>query len=481
MTVKANKYTQGLVAETKDGEKYIGYGGDFQPDEPNDGNFVMDGLCDSQHNPGPGINEYSKAIEPVQILGINGREVTIANRYDFLTLDHLKCYWEIISDRQQMIGQGIRIPPGVKPHEKATLILGDTPMTMAADTWLQLEFITGENSKWTSPGRVVARGQVALTPPKSLQLLKTLSAPGRPHLQRRGNMIYITISKGTIFGFDTGNGTLSSISHTSKPDHNLITVPFALDFYRALTDNDRGGPHGKEWIEKRVHQTRNHFSKITTTETEDGVTIVVEGRVAPPVLAWSVQTTTTYTITSAYCSIRIQAKPQGALLPSTFARFGLSFGVRDVHIVEWFGRGPWESYSDKKQAQLINTWGWAADTLFHEYEFPQDSGNRTDVRWVELRTRWGGEEQYPDRLLRARFGHNANAGNGASFSVTPYATRDVDECGHAHELRKRKRDDHIVKLDWYHHGLGTGSCGPATLPKYQLRTDREFDVELLLD
>jgi beta-galactosidase len=277
------------------------------------------------------------------------------------------------------------------------------------------------------------------------------------------------------FGFDTGSGTLSSLTHALNPQLNLITVPFSLDFYRALTDNDRGGPFGKQWLEGRVHQTRNHFTQIRVTETDAACTIEVKSRVAPPVLAWSVDATTTYTITSSHCSVRVQARPQGRLLPATFARFGLSFGLRDIRIVEWFGRGPQESYADKKQAQFVNTWGWAVDSMFNEYEFPQDAGNRTDVRWVELRERWGGEED--GRLLRARFGDH----EGASFSVMPYTTKDVDECAHPHELNARKREDHIVRLDWYHHGLGTGSCGPATLPKYQLRTDREFDVELLLD
>ncbi|KAI0851162.1 glycoside hydrolase family 2 protein [Daldinia vernicosa] len=467
----------GLLTETEDGEKFFGYGGDFQPDEPHDGNFVMDGLCDSLHNPGPGLDEYSKAIEPVQVVAVRGNEVTIVNRYDFLTLDHLKCYWSLVSDRQQMIGNEIFIPAGVKPHAKATLVLGGLPKTLSTDTWLELDFMARTGSKWVTPGRVVARGELPLTPPPSLALLKTLSAPDRPHIQRKDGMLYVTIRSGSIFGFDTGNGTLSSLTHTSRPDHNIITVPLTLDFYRALTDNDRGGPHGKEWIDRRVHQTRHHFSQITTTETESGCVVVVKGRVAPPVLAWAVDTTITYTLTSEHCSIRVQAKPSGSLLPTTFARFGLSFGLRDIRVVEWFGRGPGESYIDKKRAQQVNTWGWAADALFNYYEFPQDSGNRTDIRWVELRTRWGGEDEYPNRLLRARFGEH----QGASFSVTPYSTRDIDECKHPYELRKRKRDDHIVRLDWYHHGLGTGSCGPATLPEYQLRTDREFDVEVLLD
>lgn len=96
---KADLYaTQGLKTKTKDGREYMGYGGDFG-DDPNDYNFVMDGLCLSDHSPGPGLEEYKKAIEPVQTLGVEeGDKVRIVNRYDFVTLDHLYCYWRLVTD-----------------------------------------------------------------------------------------------------------------------------------------------------------------------------------------------------------------------------------------------------------------------------------------------------------------------------------------------------------------------------------------------
>ena len=470
----------GLLTETKDGQKFYGYGGDFG-DEPNDGNFVMDGLCDSQHFPGPGLSEYSKAIEPVQVLSVDGNQVKIINRYDFLTLDHLECYYEVISDRYQHIGRNVPIPRRVKPHTEATLTLGGIFTTLKVgltEAWLQLNFTVRSDSRWQTPNRVVARGQVQLNPPKSLTHLKMMASPhtpSRPVIQRKDDFIYATVTSGTTFGFDTNTGTLSSLTKASNPRLNLLTTPFTLDFYRPLTDNDRGGPFGQQWIDARLNQTRNHFKQILIDETDTACTIEVKSRVAPPVLAWSVDTTTTYTITSSHCSVRVRACPQGRLLPETFARFGLSFGVRKLSIVEWFGRGPQDSYADKKHSQLMNTWGWLANAMFYEYEFPQEAGNRTDVRWVELREKWGDDEE--GRLLRARFGDH----EGASFAVIPYTAKDIDECTHPHELHAQKREDYIVRLDWFHHGLGTGSCGPATLPEYQLKTDRGFDVELLLD
>jgi beta-galactosidase len=466
---------QGLINKTVDGEEYMAYGGDFG-DEPNDGNFVMDGLCFANHEATPGLLEYSKAIEPVQVLSINNMEIEIINRYDFLSLDHLRCRWDIISDRNQMVGKEIKIPKDIKPHAKAKLLLGgDVPKTFSSETWMQIEFYYRDATRWAYSGHVVGSSQFPLSPPRSLAMLKSLTIPGKPKVQMSSDVIHVQLVNGTTFGFDAGNAALCALTRSQTPHFNLITEPMTLDFYRALTDNDRGGWHGKQWQERLLHQTRHNFSHMSITEDERTCRIVVKGRVAPPKFAWGVETTTTLTITADHCSIHIKAKPSGLKVPETFARFGLTLGLKEVKYVEWFGRGFGESYCDKKLSQHINTWGSPVDSLFTDYEFPQDCGNRTDVRWVEFRTNWGDAEQ--GRILRARFGDH----DGASFSAMHYTTRDLDECRHPYELHKRKREDTIVRLDWYHQGLGTGSCGPVTMPKYELRTDREFEVELLLD
>lgn len=101
----------GLRTKTKAGTEYMGYGGDFG-DEPNDGCFVMDGLLDSNHNPTPGLLEYAKAIEPVQTLSVEGTEVRVVNRYDFLTLDHLECRF-VVQSGEGIIEEGTEeIPNG---------------------------------------------------------------------------------------------------------------------------------------------------------------------------------------------------------------------------------------------------------------------------------------------------------------------------------------------------------------------------------
>lgn len=144
-------------------------------------------------------------------------------------------------------------------------------------------------------------------------------------------------------------------------------------------------------------------------------------------------------------------------------------GLNDIERANWFGRGPGESYRDSKMAQRYGNHSLDMGELFTDYEYPQEGSNRTDVRWVEF----AGKK---DAGFRAHF-----AGlEGASFAATHYTTKDLDESEHPYELYKKKKKETIVRLDWAHHGLGTGSCGPATLPEYQLKTD-PFEYEVLLE
>lgn len=375
---------------------------------------------------------------------------------------------------------------GIKPHETAKITINGLPQIPKREAYLYLTFSLAKATSWAPVGHVVAWGQVPLSPPASMENLLQLAPPDcRTQVTKSApNMLSILGSNGSTWGFDLARGILVSWTRSSHPQLNLLTEPFSFGLYRALTDNDRGGPFGQNWQDRRLHQIKTHPITSTWEERSDGVVeITAKARIAPPVLAWSVETETRFRFTGGSVHVKVKAKPQGLLLPDTFSRFGLKAALANVDKVKWFGRGPGESYSDKKMSQAFGNWEDNVDGLFINYEFPQDSGNRTDVRWVEfLGPRPSdagtvGSSRARPRLLRARFGDL----EGSSFQALHYSAQDLDECTHPYELHKRKRADTVIHLDWMHHGLGTGSCGPATLPEYELKTNREFDVEILLD
>ncbi|KAG6009727.1 hypothetical protein E4U21_001475 [Claviceps maximensis] len=487
------KKNQGLRTKNKDGEEFMAYGGDFG-DVPNDYNFVMDGLLLSEHNISSNITEYAKSIEPVQTLSLRHHDISIVNRYDFLTLDHIVAEWCVVSDGKKFKGGRVNIPKGVRPHTEAIATAEGFHDGMLREIhgegYLQIIYKNRFETNWAPAGHQVASGELRVSKPLPVNAVQAAEPPmPRPSMQmtseasessESSTWVQIRSASGaSVWTVDTVAGTLISWKRKQLADGKnsqndeeveLMTEPITMDFYRALTDNDRGG-HGRECQERRLHQTATHTQQVRFKTVKDGVAMRIKQRIAPPALAWAVDTTWTYHFRGESVAINVKGTPHGVKLPSTFARIGLTVGVAGAERAEWWGRGPGESYRDKKHSQLHGNWASKIDELWIDYEFPQDSGNRTDVRWIEL---LGADGR---RLLRANFGDL----NGASFSATHYATQDVDACTHPFELHKRRRKDTLLRLDWAHHGLGTASCGPWTLPRYSLKTDRGFDYDILLD
>ncbi|KAH6842957.1 hypothetical protein B0I37DRAFT_207657 [Chaetomium sp. MPI-CAGE-AT-0009] len=471
----------GLRTKTRDGREYMGYGGDFG-DEPNDYNFVMDGLCFSNHTPGPGLVEYKKAIEPVQILGVeDGNKVRIVNRYDFIDLSHLECWWWIVSDgvtdSDSAYPQRLEIPTCLPGHH-ALLRIPDLEQNQPADSYLRLMFMTSDTPSRPHAERIVADGGVQLTKPASLRSLRdTTRHPTLPlEAELIDTVLSITSNHGLLWKFDLARGTLVSWQRLNSGSENLspniLSEPLRFDIYRAQTDNDRGCDFGRNWRDRRLHQAKHHLIQSSWHQRDDGtVEVIVKSRIAPPVLNWALEVTATYHFTADHVYIRVHAKPTGNLLPRAWGRLGLATALTGCTKVRWYGRGPGESYRDKKLSQQVSNWLMLAEHMMTDYEFPQENGNRTDVRWVEFLT------ATRSRLLRARYGDF----EGASFSALPYTAEDLDAAQHPYELREKKREDLVVRLDWMHHGLGTGSCGPETLPEYTLDASKEYEFEVVLD
>lgn len=327
----------------------------------------------------------------------------------------------------------------------------------------------------------------------------------------------IASTGGTAWDFDLARGVLQGWKRAIT-SYNVLAEPLTFELYRALTDNDRGdGAAGWDWRNSQLHLVKHHPVKVTWEQAAEelglapGVVVTVTSRLAPPVLSWKVDMTTTYRFMNSYDKstgeeqdkgidhvlIKVHAKASGDGLPKTFARFGLKTAlIPACSHVKYRGRGPGEGYRDKKQSQLYGTWTSTIDELHVPYEYPQDNGNRTDVTWVEF---YGHEKGTGTgaalKMLRAQYavGHPddpwaamdaegyPSSFDGGSFQAGRYDVKDLDEATHPYELKEKKRDDVVVHLDWMHHGLGTGSCGPLTLPQHSLSTEKDFDFEIVLD
>ena len=273
-----------------------------------------------------------------------------------------------------------------------------------------------------------------------------------------------------------------------------------------------------------------HEIPASSTSTKEKSTKVVKvtthSRYAPPVFEWSIDTVNIYVFRATSVEISVTGHPRGLKLPPTIARIGLSFHLfggtpsgttpgeleGHDHLKKWaakyWGRGPGEGYRDTLGGGRMGVWrldpslelgpeelggnsktpsaSFCAkrskegekETRIKEdidkgmtgYEWPQENGNRTDVRWVELM------DEERGCGVKASFGER----DGCSFSAGRYTIEDLDRAEHAYGLRGKRQDGVVVRLDWEHHGIGSGSCGPRATELYRLNTG-DFKGRVLLE
>jgi beta-galactosidase len=141
--------------------------------------------------------------------------------------------------------------------------------------------------------------------------------------------------------------------------------------------------------------------------------------------------------------------------PRTLPRLGLTMSLADsFDSCTWFGRGPGESYKDKKDSNKIGHNSSTVADLFTNYGYPQENGNRTDTRWVRLQSKAAG------------LSVEATITSPFNFTARHYRVQALDGAKHLHELRPIKET--ILHLDYDQNGLGSGSCGPGPWEPYRL-------------
>jgi beta-galactosidase len=162
----------------------------------------------------------------------------------------------------------------------------------------------------------------------------------------------------------------------------------------------------------------------------------------------------TYTI-SADGAVRLEInfQPQGQLPP--LPRVGILLALPERYQnIRWYGRGPHESYPDRKDSAKIGLYENTVSGQILPYVRPQEHSNHSDVRWATLTDSSGEGLRITGQTL-------------FNFTALPYTPQDLSSARHAHEIQKRS--EVYLSLDLAQGGLGNGSCGPGVLPQYLLQ------------
>ncbi|KAJ5794333.1 Glycoside hydrolase family 2 N-terminal [Penicillium paradoxum] len=447
---------------------YYAYGGDFG-DEPNDADFILDGMVFSDHTPTPGLIEYKKAIEPVT-LSLKGHRLEIVNHYDFSTLDHLYVSWHIVRESGKSAATPWQLPQ-IMPGESKMLDLPDGVKFDSEPSWLTINFELKAATAWAPQGHEIAWAQISLFEQKKLIILPELiPTHSRLSVQEGPGRLYINSNNfSSHFTYDLIRGNLAWSTDAGKIFHSGPQ----LGIYRALTQNDLGaaGPC-VEWDRFRVKSSRMLVESANWHANDDGsISVITNVRVAPTVLEWALESTLTYTITDSSVRLHVKGDFTGTH-PKYIPRIGLTLRLpRQYDAATWFGRGPGESYRDTKSAARFGTYTASLESgLQTPYEWPQENGNRIDTRWLRIHSS-------PPEISYAASGGalaplpqiEALMDTPFSFSLRKYATAELDRAKHPHELSELEGETEL-NLDYAHHGIGTASCGPGPFEGHRLET-----------
>ena len=428
----------------QDGNWYWTYGGDYGPkDVPSFGNFCCNGLVNAVREPHPHLLEVKKIYQNIKSTLVDKKNLTIRvkNWFDFSDLNEYLLHWSVTGDDGTIVAEGSK-EVTCAPHAVVDITLGAVklPKTLR-EAYLNLSWTRVKATPLVTSDWEVAYDQFVLPVSKN-------SWSGKP--AKAGN---------TTFVVDKSTGALKSLCLDGE---ELLASPITLSLFRPATDNDNRDQNGaKLWRQAGLdHLTQKVVSlkegKNKTTVKAD--ILNAEGKkIGNAEFIYALNRDGSMKVQTTF-------EPDTSLVKS-MARLGVTFEMKDTYEnVTYLGRGEHETYTDRNQSGKIGIYKTTPERMFHYYVVPQSTGNRTDVRWMQLTDEHGK-------------GCWIEANSFFQFSTVPFSDVILEKARHINEL---KRDGKItIHLDAEQAGVGTATCGPGVLPSYLVPlTKQTFDFTI---
>jgi len=435
---------QGLLKKAEDGTEFLAYGGDYG-DTPNSSNFCINGVIASDRTLKPASLQCKYVFQPIQVELNKDGTATIENRFDFLDLSAVEGSYQVLKDGE-VASEGQLPAIELAPQSKTSFKVPSFEKEEGHEYFVNVMFRFKDSPSWVSDDKIIASNQLALGSPAEKNPSLVSESTERTVTDENIKMS----AAGTSIVVDAKSGLLTQWTVKGK---DIITSPITPNFWRAITDNDRIGGKiqkrdSKAWINafqeaSDVFVGRESDADFVSTKFRS------ESAKANLFVAYSIGEAGELLITC-----KLNRKEDSPLMP----RFGLQFTVpKSLSAVEYYGRGPFENYADRKSGAFIGKYQSASDELVHDYVRPQETGNRCDCRWMKI----GGD----NRSITA----TAVSPAVFNFSVWPYSFENLKSALHTNDLKEA--DNLTVNIDYGQMGVGgDDSWSDKALPltKYQL-------------
>lgn len=369
---------QSLHKDLPCGKKSHLYGGDFG-DKPNDGNFMINGLITSDRTKNPHFEELRKVYQPVAIRLIDKEniEIEITNYELTGNLNNYTFSYEVLEDGEP-VSSGIL--PSVDVHSLETKrfsFKNQIRFDANKEVFITFKFALREQTLWADKGYTVSWEQFKMTDKRNPALSINKSLKSKLIVQLDSAFLEVRANN-ALLKFNKQTGLLANYISNGK---ELIAREMLFNFWRALTDNDKGwGTQNKLKVWKTEAQNYDVRSFDFNLTPDNNL------KVRSTLLFKGTQTTSTlnYTI---FADGTLKMEVEFIIPEKTPAvpRLGLQVEVDSAYQhISWYGRGPHESYQDRKTSAAFGIYSSKVSKWVTPYVRPQENANRTELRWLKL-------------------------------------------------------------------------------------------------
>lgn len=372
---------QAIRWTTPEGKTFFGYGGDFGRDLPSSNNFNNNGLLSPDRKPNPHMDEVRTIYQSIWTTPVDLAKgvVSVYNEHFFANLDNFYMEWTLLADGQP-IERGTVDKLSVDPQKSAQVTIGYT--LPAKDSYnellLNIEYKTKRAADLVPAAFCLAKDQLVISPYKfgPVTVSECKSAPEIVStrvgitVQNRDMMIYFNRYSGWITAYDVKGESLLIDGSALRPN-----------FWRAPNDNDYGASTQNAF--EAWKNPSYKLKELTATPEGNNVKVVANYEMAD----LGAKLRMSYLINAKgeiAINEALEVDTASTKKPHLY-RFGMTMTMPEKYDqIDYYGRGPIENYADRKYSTFVGRYTQSVDEQYYPYIRPQETGNKSDIRWWRL-------------------------------------------------------------------------------------------------
>ncbi|MCH7410518.1 DUF4981 domain-containing protein [Belliella sp. DSM 111904] len=455
---------QGLLTYDENGRPYWAYGGDlggfhFQNDE----NFNANGLVSADRTPHPSLYEVKKVYQNIHFKLNTDGTIQVKNYFDFTNLNQFAFSWELFKNGESIQSDDFEVQ--LEPHGQKKVSIKLPNMGDDAEYFLNVYAKVKKATAVLPAGHEVASEQFHVGQKTYFEIERSLSN-SLSHEEKEGILHF---QAGEIIGeFDLKRGAFRKYTLKEGEPGLIRSFPEPY-FWRAPTDNDFGNHMpSRLGVWKTAHLGKNHLGSKVDSNHPEGVLISSTYQLTNIMVDYQVD----YLIQHDG-QVRVTASMDFSEreLPE-LVRFGMRMELPGhMDNLEYYGRGPWENYEDRKSGSHI---GIYKDKVANQYNMnyirPQESGNKTDVRWLTLTNREGK-------------GLKVTGVQEIAFSALNLSVEDLDPGftkKQQHPTDLKPKHQVFLHIDWKQRGLGGDDSWGRYPHREYLLLDKKYSYSYVI-